>query len=106
MPRANAAFRGVEKPARGLRWVELLAPSQAHLGAAIAQRHNLPEIIGRLLAARDVSLDEVPDVLNPTIRALCPDPATLTDMDKAAERLARAVAARESIAIFGDYDVD
>jgi len=86
--------------------VERLAASQAHLGAAIAQRHNLPEIIGRLLAARDVSLEAVPDVLNPTIRALCPDPATLTDMEKAAERLARAVAAREAIAIFGDYDVD
>ena len=105
-PRNDAAFLGVERSARGLKWVERLPASQAHLGAAIAQRHNLPEIIGRLLAARDVSLDQVPDVLNPTIRALCPDPATLTDMDKAAERLARAIAARESIAIFGDYDVD
>ena len=105
-PRKDAAFLGVERSARGLKWVERLPASQAHLGAAIAQRHNLPEIIGRLLAARDVSLDQVPDVLNPTIRALCPDPATLTDMDKAAERLARAIAARESIAIFGDYDVD
>src|SRR5208282_3883683 len=73
---------------------------------AIAQRHNLPEIIGRLLAAREVSLDDVPDMLNPTIRALCPDPASLTDMNKAAERLARAIAAGEKIAIFGDYDVD
>ncbi len=105
-PRTDAAFLGVERSARGLRWVERLPASQAHLGAAIAQRHNLPEIIGRLLAARDVSLDEAPDVLNPTIRALCPDPATLTDMEKAAERLARAVAAREAVAIFGDYDVD
>jgi single-stranded-DNA-specific exonuclease len=96
----------VERSARGLKWVERLSPSQAYLGAAIAQRHNLPEIIGRLLAARDVSLEEVPDVLNPTIRALCPDPATLTDMDKAEERLARAVAAGEKVAIFGDYDVD
>jgi single-stranded-DNA-specific exonuclease len=73
---------------------------------AIAQRHNLPEIIGRLLAAREVSLDDVPDVLNPTIRALCPDPASFTDMDKAAERIARAIAAGEKVAIFGDYDVD
>ncbi len=105
-PRKDAPFLGVERSARGLKWVERLPASQAYLGAAIAQRHNLPEIIGRLLAARDVSLDEVPDVLNPTIRALCPDPATLTDMDKAAERLARAIAAGENIAIFGDYDVD
>ncbi|MGO8777722.1 MAG: single-stranded-DNA-specific exonuclease RecJ [Rhodomicrobium sp.] len=105
-PRTHAAFLGVERSVRGLKWVERLQPSQAYLGAAIAQRHNLPEIIGRLLAARDVSLEEVPNVLNPTIRALCPDPATLTDMQKAAERLARAIAAGEKIAIFGDYDVD
>ena len=105
-PRGQPAFLGVERSARGLRWVERLPASQAHLGAAIAQRHNLPEIIGRLLAARGVGLEEVPDALNPTIRALCPDPSTLTDMDKAAERLARAIAAGESVAIFGDYDVD
>ncbi len=105
-PRSPAAFLGVERSARGLKWVERLAPSDAYLGAAIAQRHNLPEIIGRLLAAREVSLDEVPDVLNPTIRALLPDPAALTDMDKAAGRIARAIQTGEKIAIFGDYDVD
>jgi single-stranded-DNA-specific exonuclease len=104
--RADPAFLGVERSARGLKWVERLSPSQAYLGAAIAQRHDLPEIIGRLLAAREISIEEVPDVLNPTIRALCPDPATLRDMDKAAERVARAVLAGEQIAIFGDYDVD
>ena len=51
-------------------------------------------------------LEEVPDVLNPTIRALCPDPSALTGMDKAASRLADAIAAGEQVAIFGDYDVD
>ncbi len=104
--RADTPFLGVERSARGLKWVERLPPSRAHLGTAIAQRHNLPEIIGRILAARDIALEDVPDVLNPTMRALCPDPATLTDMDKAASRLARAVAAGEKVAIFGDYDVD
>lgn len=104
--RTSAAFLGVERSARGLKWVERLSPSEAYLGAAIAQRHGLPEIIGRLLASREVSLEEVPDVLNPTICALCPDPSALTGMDKAASRLADAIAAGEQVAIFGDYDVD
>ncbi|MGA7326167.1 MAG: single-stranded-DNA-specific exonuclease RecJ [Rhodomicrobium sp.] len=104
--RPNTAFLGVEQSARGLKWVERLPPERAYLGAAIAQRHNLPEMIGRILAAREVALEDVPDVLNPTIRALCPDPATFTDMEKAAARLARAIAAKERVAIFGDYDVD
>jgi single-stranded-DNA-specific exonuclease len=104
--RDNAAFLGVERSARGLKWVERLSPSQAYLGAAIAQRHDLPEIVGRILAARNVGLEDVPTVINPTIRALCPDPSTLADMEKAAERIARAILAKERIAIFGDYDVD
>ncbi|MBJ7534132.1 single-stranded-DNA-specific exonuclease RecJ [Rhodomicrobium vannielii ATCC 17100] len=105
-PRAQSAFLGVERSARGLKWIERLAPQDAHIAAAIAQRHNLPEIVGRILAARGVSLDDVADVLNPTLRALCPDPSTFTDMDKAADRIARAIETGERIAIFGDYDVD
>jgi single-stranded-DNA-specific exonuclease len=104
--RDNAAFLGVERSARGLKWVERLSPSQAYLGAAIAQRHDLPEIVGRIFAARNIALEDVPTVMNPTIRALCPDPSTLADMEKAAERMARAILAKERIAIFGDYDVD
>jgi single-stranded-DNA-specific exonuclease len=42
----------------------------------------------------------------PTIRDFLPDPSEFRDMDKAAVRLADAVEAHESIAIFGDYDVD
>jgi single-stranded-DNA-specific exonuclease len=105
-PRDNAPFLGVERSARGLKWIERLQPSEAYLAAAIAQRHNLPEIIGRILAARNVALDDVPTVINPTIRALCPDPASMADMEKAAERIARAIRAKQRIAIFGDYDVD
>ncbi len=105
-PRTPPAFLGVERSVRGLKWVERLSSSEAYLGAAIAQRHGLPEIIGRLLAARQIQVDQVPDILNPTIRALCPDPSTLTDMDKASARLADAIAGGEQVAIFGDYDVD
>ncbi len=73
---------------------------------AIAQRHEVPEIVGRILAARDVSLDDAADFLAPTLRALLPDPAGLRDMGVAAARLARAVGAGETVAVFGDYDVD
>ncbi|MGO4842016.1 DHH family phosphoesterase, partial [Rhizobiaceae sp. 2RAB30] len=40
------------------------------------------------------------------IRDLLPDPASLTDMEAAADRIARAILRREKVAIFGDYDVD
>ncbi len=58
------------------------------------------------MAARGITLETVDDFLTPTLRGLMPNPSTLTDMDKAAARLVRAVVGDESVAVFGDYDVD
>ena len=102
----GGAFLGVSRSARGNRWQEMLEPARAKDAIAISQQHGLPELLGRVLAARGVGLDEVPVFLDPTIRALMPDPSTLADMDKAARRLADAIERREAVAIFGDYDVD
>lgn len=73
---------------------------------AIAQRTDLPELLGRVLAARDVPVDGAVEFLAPSLRALMPDPSTLQDMDKAAARIARAIKDEEQIAVIGDYDVD
>jgi single-stranded-DNA-specific exonuclease len=100
------AFLGVTASARGYTWRERLAPGAANLALAISQQHGLPELLGRVLAARGIAIEDVPTVLEPTIRALMPDPSTLNDMDKAARRLADAVVRRERVAVFGDYDVD
>ncbi len=75
-------------------------------GLTIAQRHGLPEIVGRVLAARGVGIDDAKQYLAPTLREMMPDPSSLIDMDVAADRLARAVRDGEKIAVFGDYDVD
>jgi single-stranded-DNA-specific exonuclease len=66
----------------------------------------VPEIVGRLLAARGLGIEDAVHFLEPTLRALMPNPSVLADMDHAAERLARAAAAGETVAVFGDYDVD
>jgi single-stranded-DNA-specific exonuclease len=101
---ARAAFLGVERSLTGRRWAERLGDERIAL--AMAQRHGLPDAICRLLAARDVGLDEVPDFLEPTLRKFLPDPLHLRDMGAAVERLARAVRGAEKIVVFGDYDVD
>jgi single-stranded-DNA-specific exonuclease len=103
---ATSAFLGVERSVRGLRWVERLDPSRGAAALAIAQAHGLPELIGRLLAARGADASALSHYLDPSLRHLLPDPASLQDMEKAAERFARAIRASEPIAIFGDYDVD
>lgn len=102
----EAAFLGVSSSARGFAWRERLKPEQRNVATAISQRYELPETLGRVLAARGVGLDDVETVLEPTIRALMPDPSVVRDMDTAAGRLADAIVKGERIAIFGDYDVD
>ncbi|WP_093255135.1 single-stranded-DNA-specific exonuclease RecJ [Rubrimonas cliftonensis] len=100
-----AAYLGVARSVGGRRWV---GPSAAveRMGAAIAQRAGVTEIVGRVLAARGVAPEEAGAYLAPSLKALMPDPSTLRDMDAAAERLARAARDGERIAVFGDYDVD
>ena len=100
----DAAILGVERSMGGRRWEARLADQR--LGLALAQRLDLPEIVGRVLAGRGVGLDNADDFLSPSLRTALPDPSHLRDMDRAVDRLAAAIAAREPIAVFGDYDVD
>jgi single-stranded-DNA-specific exonuclease len=99
-------YLGVNASVRGLAWHDRLDAAAAKTAIAISQRHGLPEMLGRVLASRGVGIDDVANALDPTVRALMPDPSTVRDMDRAATRLAQAIAADEPIAVFGDYDVD
>ena len=101
---SSPAFLGVERSARGLRWVERLDPSRAATAMAIAQTHGLPELIGRLLAARGADSATLSHFLDPSLRHLLPDPASLQDMELAA--CASPAPSPRAHAIFGDYDVD
>src|SRR3954468_24097895 len=90
-----APFLGVAASARGLVWRERLSAEVQPLAAVISQRHGLPELLGRVLAARGIAPDDVENVLSPTLKALMPDPSSLRDMDAAAKRIADAVEARQ-----------
>jgi single-stranded-DNA-specific exonuclease len=97
-------FLGVTSSLSGRRWQ--WRASEERVAFGIAQRLELPEIVGRLLAARGVGIEAAADFLEPTLRVLLPDPSILVDMDVAADRLASAVSRAETVAVFGDYDVD
>ncbi|WP_457583102.1 single-stranded-DNA-specific exonuclease RecJ [Ensifer canadensis] len=100
------AFLGVERSISGQRWVSRLDQAGQNRALAISQVHGYSDLIGRVLAGRGVSLDDAATFLDPTLRSLMPDPDTLTDCRKAAERLALAISRREKVVVFGDYDVD
>src|SRR5262245_9268315 len=100
-------FLGVERSACGRAWRDRLDERAAARALAIAQRHDdVPELLARILAGRGVEVDAVASFLDPTVRALMPDPDTLAGMRDAATRLADAVTCGETVAILGDYDVD
>jgi len=64
------------------------------------------DLVDQLLLARGVDPADLARHRAPTLRDFLPDPSIFADMDKGAGRLADAVEAGETIAIFGDYDVD
>lgn len=94
----------VKKSALGKHWHLSAVDERAAL--AICQAYQLPEIVARLLSAREIKVQDVETFLSPTLKQLLPDPYILKDMEKAAERLADAISLNEQVAIFGDYDVD
>src|SRR5689334_7630515 len=63
-------------------------------------------LVDELLLGRGVDRDDLPRHREPKIRDFLPDPSCFRDMEKGARRLADAAQRGETIAIFGDYDVD
>src|SRR5438093_9179456 len=100
----SRVFLNVERSATGRIWRDRLDEAGQARALAIAQRHDVPELLARILAGRGVESDAVAAYLDPTVRALMPDPETLTDMRAAAMRLADAITRGETIAVLGDYD--
>ncbi len=98
------AFLDVEESVCGKRWRARLDDDR--LALALAQRLDLPEIIGRILAARGVGPEEAGRFLEPRLRDHLPDPSSFLDLDRAVDRLTAALQAGERIAAFADYDVD
>ena len=72
----------------------------------LKENFNLSEIVSKLIAIRNIKLDEVNLFLKPKIKNLLPNPFVLKDMDKAVDRTIDAIKENQMIGIFGDYDVD
>ena len=67
---------------------------------------KLPEVLCRLLAVRGFTAGEaVKRFLRPRLEHLS-EPSLLSDLDRAVERIVRAIRGGEMILIHGDYDVD
>ena len=72
----------------------------------VAETFSLPHTIARVMSLRGInSRAESKDFFYPDINHMH-DPFLMADMDKAVERILRAISDKKTILIFGDYDVD
>lgn len=101
---AEKLFLDVDKSHLGQKWVSRL--TQADEAITIAQKFDIPEILARTIAGRNVEFDKIQDYLEPTLRAAMPDPYILQDMERTANRIAESIVNGQKIGIIGDYDVD
>jgi single-stranded-DNA-specific exonuclease len=88
--------------ATAFRWIlrgEPFAPG-SH-----ADETGFPAILRHLVSQRGIPESEVESFLHPKLRDLS-DPFLMPDMQAAVERILRAIDAKETVCIFGDYDVD
>lgn len=101
---AASAFLGVQRSLTGRRW----RAREADLGLveAFRRRFSLPEIAARLLVGRGVALESAENFLDPTLKALFPDPSSFADMDEAARTIEDAIVSGRPSAVLADYDVD
>lgn len=97
-------YLGVARSLSGRPWRE--RPAEAE----VVRRHQLglglSEPLARALASRGIAEGEGEVFLNPTLKALFPDPSSFADMDRAAEILVDALERRRPMVVFADYDVD
>jgi single-stranded-DNA-specific exonuclease len=80
--------------------------SPREIARLLATALELPALIAELLAARGISsVDEAQRFLHPSLDQLH-SPMEMLGMHAAVERLESAIARREPMLIYGDYDVD
>jgi len=87
------------------RWITSDLPDES-LAEDLSKRLAIEKPLAQLLISRGItSVEQANDFFNPDISKLH-DPFLMKDMDKAVERLSRAVINNEKIMVYGDYDVD
>ena len=99
-----SGFLGVGRSLSGRLWLQ--RPADADAVRQHQLRHGLSEPLARALASRRIGPEAAEPYLNPTLKALFPDPSSFLDMDRAAEILVDALQAGRPAAVFADYDVD
>ncbi|MEW6018942.1 MAG: single-stranded-DNA-specific exonuclease RecJ [Pseudomonadota bacterium] len=97
-------FLDVDRSLSGRLW--RMRPADGDLVRRHQLALGLDEPLARALASRGVDEQAAPAYLDPTLKALFPDPSSFADMDQAAAILVDALVSDRPMVVFADYDVD
>jgi len=87
------------------RWT-VKNPGDPEMISSLSQALNISSLLAALLMSKNIStFEEAKKFFRPHINDLH-DPFLMKDMDKAVERIEKAISSGEKILIYGDYDVD
>ncbi|MNF36810.1 Single-stranded-DNA-specific exonuclease RecJ [compost metagenome] len=88
-----------------MRWTIKPKPSEEKV-KQLAQALNVEDFVATLLVQRGIeTFDDAKRFFRPTLNDLH-DPYLMKDMEKAVNRIEKAIENQENILVFGDYDVD
>ena len=88
-----------------MRWTIQPKPSEDKI-KHLAQALNVEDFVAQLLIQRGIeNFEEAKVFFRPSLEHLH-DPYLMKDMEKAVERIEKAIQNQERILVFGDYDVD
>lgn len=88
-----------------IQWIKKESPLTENVQHLISIL-NVSETIAVLLAQRGIDdFDKAKDFFRPSLKSLH-DPFLMKDMDKAVDRIKKAIENNENIMVYGDYDVD
>ena len=80
--------------------------TQTDIAEKIANEFNISRLVANIIANKGLKdKKEIEIFLNPTRKDFY-DPFLMPDMEKAVERIVKAINNKEKITIYGDYDVD
>lgn len=93
-------------PVKPARWMLRPVDDDSLVDRLARELNSLPTALARTLAVRGIrTFEDARRFFRPSLERLH-DPYGMHGMDRAAERLARAITTGERVLVYGDYDVD
>ena len=92
------------KSVTGKNW--LFKKFDENYAKKISETFNLNINLSKFLSIRKIELEKIKDFLEPTIKNNLPNPVSIKDMENAIDLAAIHIQKKNTIGIFGDYDVD